>query len=404
MEKTSRGNRLHIGLYGRTNVGKSSIINKITKQDVSIVSIEKGTTTDVVYKPMELLPVGPVVFMDTAGLNDGTELGHIRAQKTLQTLDKADIIIIVSDYNGWANEEINIANNATKNSDQKLIAVITKNDIQKITPQKLKLIKKYTSNIIYTELDDTELADKFKKTLIEILPKDFYENKTITGNLVNEKDIVILVTPIDKEAPKGRLILPQVQVLRELLDKNAQTVVVKESELEDILKNLKTQPKLVITDSQVFEKVSKTVPSSISLTSFSILLANFKGDIKAFVEGAKALSKLKNQDKILFLESCTHHAIDDDIARVKIPKLLEKTTGKIFDYTYHSGCYLPKTDLGEFSLVIHCGACMTNSKEVLSRIQKFQELNIPITNYGVIIAHCLGILDRAIKPIIKTKP
>ena len=398
MENTSRGNRLHIGLYGRTNVGKSTVLNKITNQDISIVSSQKGTTTDVVYKPMELLPVGPVVFMDTAGFDDGTELAKKRTQKTLQTLDKAEVIVIISDYEGWNETEISVAQKAKELGTDSLIAIITKNDLEKISDSAIEKIKKYTENIIYTDINDFDLTSKFKELLIKVLPKDFIENKTITGDLVKEKDTVILVVPIDKEAPKGRLILPQVQVLRELLDKNAQAVVVKESELENALYNLKNKPKLVITDSQAFNKVSKTVPNDIALTSFSILLANHKGDIKTFIEGAKELDKLKDGDRILFLESCTHHAIDDDIARVKIPKLIEKKTGKKFEYSYHSGCSLPD-NIGEYSLAIHCGACMTNSKEVLSRIYTFKKANIPITNYGIIIAYCLGILERAVSPL-----
>ena len=398
MENTSRGNRLHIGLYGRTNVGKSTVLNKLTNQDVSIVSSQKGTTTDVVYKPMELLPVGPVVFMDTAGLDDGTELSKERTKKTLQTIDKADVIVIISDYEGWSETEISVAKKAKELGTNSLIAIVTKNDLKKISDKTLSKIKEYTKNIICTNITDADLTPEFKKILIKVLPKDFIENKTITGDLVKEKDTVILVVPIDKEAPKGRLILPQVQVLRELLDKNAQAVVVKESELKDALAGLKKPPKLIITDSQAFNEVSKTVPENIALTSFSILLANHKGDIETFIDGAKSLDNLKDGDRILFLESCTHHAIEDDIARVKIPKLIEKKTNKNFEYSYHSGCSLPD-DIDSYSLAIHCGACMTNQKEVLSRIYKFKEKDIPITNYGIIIAYCLGILERAVNPL-----
>lgn len=395
MEKTSRGNRLHIGFYGKTNVGKSSLINKITNQEVSIVSPQKGTTTDVVYKPMELLPIGPVVFMDTAGINDDTKLADDRTLKTLQTLDKADVIVIVSDFNGWDYNDFLIVNKAKALNTKAIISVITKNDIEKISNDKLEEIKNNSKEIIITDIYDKNFIENFKETLLKVLPKDFIENKQITSGIVKEKDIVVLVIPIDKEAPKGRLILPQVQVLRELLDKNAQTIVVKCSELKDILNNLKMPPALIITDSQAFKEVEQIVPANIPLTSFSILFANLKGDLKTFVNGASCIDKLKNNDKILFLESCTHHAIEDDIARVKIPKLLELKTGKHFKYIYHSGCSLPN-DLSEVSMVIHCGACMTNAKEVLSRILKFKKMNIPITNYGIAIAYCLDILDRSI--------
>lgn len=397
MENTSRGNRLHIGFYGKTNVGKSTLLNKITKQEISIVSEQKGTTTDVVYKPMELLPVGPVVFMDTAGVDDGTELSKKRSQKTKNTVDKADVMVIVCDYEGWDDTDFELAQKAKKMKTP-VMAIVTKNDIQKISDEKLNQIKKITQNVLLTGLEDKDLTSRFKTLLTEILPSDFIENKTITENLIKEKDIVILVVPIDKEAPKGRLILPQVQVLRELLDKNAHAIVVKETELSSALSMLKKSPKLVITDSQAFKEVSEIVPDSVPLTSFSILFANFKGDIETFINGAKTLNNLKEGAEILFLESCTHHPIEDDIARVKIPKLIEKKTGKRFKYTYHSGCSLPD-DISKYEFVIHCGACMTNRKEVLTRICKFKKANIPITNYGVIIAYCLGILERAIKPL-----
>ena len=398
MENTSRGNRIHIGFYGRTNVGKSTVLNKITKQDVSIVSEEKGTTTDVVYKPMELLPIGPVVFMDTAGIDDDTPLSKERTKKTLKTLDKADIVVIVCDYNGIDNTEIKILNKA-KELNTPVLIIRTKNDKTPTDKKEMEVLTKYSQNILITGKNDIELTQNFKEELIKILPSEFYENKTVTGDLVKEKDTVVLVVPIDKEAPKGRLILPQVQMIRELLDKNAKSVVVKESELEETINELKHPPKLVITDSQAFKKVSEIVPEEIPLTSFSILLANFKGDINIFVEGAKAIDKLKDGDKILFLESCTHHAIEDDIARVKIPKLIEKKTNKIFKYEYHSGCAMPD-NIEDYSLLIHCGACMTNGKEVLSRIYKAKKAQVPITNYGVTIAYCLGILDRAVKPVM----
>ncbi|MBQ7450587.1 [bacterium] len=397
MEKTSRGNRLHIGFYGRVNVGKSTLINKIVNQEVSIVSEQKGTTTDVVYKTMELLPIGPVVLMDTAGVDDNTSLGKKRIKKTAETLDKADIAVIICDYNGWSEAEEEIARKA-KDINTPILAVITKNDVKKVSTTNLDKVKKFTKNIIITNQNDNKLITEFKNLLIEILPEDYIKDETVTGNLVREKDIVILVIPIDKEAPKGRLILPQVQMIRELLDKNAKVVIVKENELKEVIEELNTQPKLVITDSQAFKKVSEIVPKNIMLTSFSILLANSKGDINIFLNGAKSIDRLQVNDKILFFESCTHHAIDDDIARVKIPKMLEKKTDKKFRYEYHSGCAMPE-NINEYSLIIHCGACMTNKKEVLTRINKAQSLNIPITNYGVVIAYCLGIAERAVLPL-----
>lgn len=398
MENTSRGNRLHIGFYGRTNVGKSTLINKITNQNSSIVSEQKGTTTDVVYKPMELLPIGSVVFMDTAGLDDETELGEQRIQKTLQTLMKADVAVIVCDNEGWNKFELELFEKTKSYNTEHIIAIVTNTDKKNITDEKLEEIKKYAKNVILTDLNDKNIIEKFKEELIKVLPKDFVEQKKITADLVKENDTVVLVIPIDKEAPKGRLILPQVQTIRELLDLSAKIIVVKVSELRNILEELKNPPQLVITDSQAFEEVSEIVPDNIALTSFSILFANLKGDIDTFTKGAKAVKNLQNGDKILIFESCTHHAIDDDIARVKIPKLLKAKTGIDLKFNYHSGGEMPE-NIKEYSMIIHCGACMTNSKEVLSRIMIAERLNIPITNYGIIIAYCLGILDRAISPL-----
>ncbi|MBQ3819470.1 [bacterium] len=385
--KTLKSDRLHIGIFGRTNVGKSSILNKITGQDVSIVSDMKGTTTDVVEKSMELLPIGPVTFLDTAGLDDTTQLAQKRIEKTLKILDRADIVLLVTDKEELTHYENELIDRL-KDLNIPYITIVNKYDN--------KEYKTISNTVLYTSaLYDDNFIYRLKNMLIKVLPDDFVNQPKIAGDLVPEKSTVILVVPIDKEAPKGRIILPQVQTLRDLLDSNCLCYVVKDTELEGALNNLKEKPSLVITDSQAFKKVSEIVPDEISLTSFSILFARLKGDLKAFVNGAKAIDNLNDGDKVLILESCTHHAIEDDIGTVKIPALLRKRTGKNLIIDNFSGHEFP--DIKDYKLIIHCGACMTNRREVLSRILYSSKQNIPITNYGIAISYCLGILDKAIK-------
>ncbi len=393
--KTLKSMRLHIGLFGKTNVGKSSILNRITNQDVSIVSDIAGTTTDVVEKSMELLPVGPVNFLDTAGINDVTALSSERIEKTMKVLNRTDVAVIVCDYNGIDDYEKSLIQKLNE-LDIPFIILVNKTDIQAVNDEILTELKNLSEHVILTStVSDGQLVYKFKETLVKLLPDSFVNSPQIAGDLVPEKSTVILVIPIDKEAPKGRIILPQVQTIRDLLDSNCVTVSVKESELQNALDNLKTPPALVITDSQAFKTVAEIVPDDIPLTSFSILFARLKGDLKAFAEGAKAIDTLEDGDKVLILESCTHHAIEDDIGRVKIPNLLRKKTGKDLVIENISGHDFP--DISEYKLVIHCGACMTNRREVLSRILIANQKNVPITNYGIAISYCLGILPRAIK-------
>ena len=383
--KALKSLRLQIGVFGRTNVGKSSFVNKITGQDISIVSDIAGTTTDVVEKSMELLPIGPVTFLDTAGLDDFSELGEKRIEKALKVLNRCDVAVLVTDRYEFDNCEKEII----KKFDElniKYITVINKQD------ENFENDKNF---LVTSMIKDTAIVDKFKKELIKILPDDFINSPKIAGDLVSEKSTVILVIPIDKEAPKGRIILPQVQTLRDLLDSNCITLCVKESELKDAINNLKEPPSLVVTDSQAFKTVAEIVPENIPLTSFSILFARLKGDLSEFIKGANAIKNLKDGSKILFLESCTHHAIDDDIARVKIPKLLKKTTNKELICEYFTGHDFP--NVSGYDLIIHCGACMTNRKEILSRIMIANSHNVPITNYGIVISYCLGILERATK-------
>lgn len=391
--KSLKSMRLHIGVFGRTNVGKSSLLNKITNQEVSIVSDIAGTTTDVVEKSMELLPVGPVTFLDTAGLDDETELSIQRIEKTMKVVNRIDVAVVVCDFNGIGKFENDLIEKFKELKIPYLI-VVNKCDL---APKSFHIdLKSELSNIIYTSVKkDEKIVFKFKEALVNLLPEDFVNSPKIVGDLVPAKSTVILVIPIDKEAPKGRIILPQVQTLRDLLDNNCLSYVVKESELKDALDNLKTPPALVVTDSQAFKKVSEIVPENVFLTSFSILFARLKGDLDEFVNGARAIENLKDGDMVLILESCTHHAIEDDIGRVKIPNLLRKKTGKNLVIHNYAGHDFP--DIKDYKLIIHCGACMTNRREVLSRVLIANQNNVPITNYGVVISYCLGILPRAIK-------
>lgn len=393
--KTLKSMRLHIGIFGKTNVGKSSLLNRITNQDVSIVSNIAGTTTDVVEKTMELLPIGPVNFLDTAGINDSTALSSERIEKTMKIINRTDVAIVVCDYNGIDDYERNLIEQFNELKIPFMI-FINKTDEKYPSDSIIEDLKNYTEHILLSSVKTDDLiVFKIKELLVKLLPEDFVNSPKIVGDLIPQGSTVILVIPIDKEAPKGRIILPQVQTLRDLLDNNCVSVVVKESELKSSMDNLKIAPSLVVTDSQAFKNVSEIVPENIPLTSFSILFARLKGDLNAFSQGAKSIEKLQDGDRVLILESCTHHAIEDDIGRVKIPNLLRKKTGKNLIIDNIAGHDFP--DISKYKLIIHCGACMTNRREVLSRILLASENNVPITNYGICISYCLGILPRALK-------
>lgn len=396
--KTLKSMRLHIGIFGRTNTGKSSLLNKITSQNISIVSEIAGTTTDVVEKSMELLPVGPVTFLDTAGIDDTTALGEKRLEKTMSVINRTDVAVVMCDFDGIGGFEKDLIK---KFEELKIpyLVVVNKIDENPLSDEKFEEILKLVhdgARILKTSVKtDKDIVFRFKDALVKLLPEDFVNPPKIAGDLIPPKSTVILVIPVDKEAPKGRIILPQVQTLRDLLDSDCLIYVVKDSELKEALDNLKIPPALVITDSQAFKKVSEIVPENIPLTSFSILFARLKGDLGAFAEGAKAIENLKDNDRVLILESCTHHAIEDDIGRVKIPALLRQKTGKNLVIENFAGHDFP--DISNYALVIHCGACMTNRREVLSRILIAQEKHVPITNYGIAISYCLGILPRAVE-------
>lgn len=401
MQNTPRGMRLHIGIFGKRNVGKSNILNALTKQNISIVSDVAGTTTDPVEKAMELLPLGPVLFVDTAGVDDEGKLGEMRIQKTFKMFDRIDLAVIVSDQSGWSSFEKELYEEF-KERKVPIVAVINKSDLDQISSEKFEEIKSLDLEYVITSAQTGFGIDDLKQKLIKLTPEDFINTPAIVADLVPPGEMAILVVPIDLEAPKGRLILPQVQTIRDLLDNDSMIMVVKERELKEALGRLNKPPALVITDSQAFLKVSADVPKNIKLTSFSILFARFKGELNEFVRGATAIENLKPNDKVLICESCTHHAIGDDIGRVKIPRWLTQYAGGKLEFVHYAGHDFPE-NIKDYSLIVHCGACMTNRKEILSRVIKAKQAEVPITNYGLAIAYSLGIFERALEPFPMAK-
>ena len=391
MYDTPKANRLHITILGKRNVGKSSLINTITNQPLSVVSETPGTTTDPVSKAMELLPIGPVVFVDTAGIDDTGDLGELRIEKTKLALEKTDLAILAfnaTDVDISCEKELY---NTLKQRKIPTIGVINKIDLGK---ENINVFKnEFSIPFVEVSAKDNLNIIKFKQSIIDNAPIDF-EMPTIVGDIVKPQDKVILVAPQDIQAPKGRLILPQVQVIRDLLDNDCMALTIKDTELSDLLDSLNCKPSLIITDSQVFKKVNEIIPSDIRLTSFSILLARYKGDLKTFVNGASVIDDLKPGDNILIAEACTHHPKDGDIAREKLPKLLEKKAGGKVNVTNITGVDFPK-DLSKYKLIIQCGSCMFTRRQLLSRLEHVKAQNIPITNFGVALAKLNGILNRA---------
>lgn len=399
MYNTPKSNRLHISIFGKRNAGKSSLINALTNQSLSVVSEIPGTTTDPVSKSMELLPLGPIVLIDTAGLDDSGLLGELRIEKTLKVIEKTDLGVLV--FDACSND---LKNELTWYADLEKKKIPTIGVINKIDlcNDNCKLIKS-NFNIPFVEMSAKEKINisGLKKLLIENAPIDF-EMPTILGDIVNPKDKVVLVAPQDIQAPKGRLILPQVQIIRDILDNDALALTVKDTELLDILDSLKDEPSLIITDSQMFRKVNELIPEHLKLTSFSILMARYKGDLDLFIKGAKVINSLKPNDKILIAESCTHHALKGDIAREKLPLLLEKKVGGKLNIVNITGVDFPD-NLSEYKLIIHCGACMFTRRQLLSRLEHVKEQNIPITNFGVALAELNGILDRSCNFLLNSK-
>ena len=395
LNETPRGSRLHIAIFGRRNAGKSSLINALTNQNVAIVSDVPGTTTDPVYKSMEILPLGPVVLIDTAGIDDVGDLGALRIQKTLAVVAKTDLLLLVIDpVHGIGTYEEDIVVKAQQGG-VPVVGVLNKMDIyHHVQPDAIG--GKLDLPIIPVSALTGQGIDRLKIAMIGNAPKDWTQ-PTILGDLITPGDVVVLVTPIDLAAPKGRLILPQVQTIRDILDNDAITLVVKERELKAALTALKDKPKLVVTDSQAFLKVAADTPKEVLMTSFSILFARYKGNLHALTQGAMAIEGLAPGDKVLVAEACTHHRVEDDIGTVKIPRWLRQLVGGPLDFTWVSGLELP-SDLTSYKLIVHCGACMINRKEMLHRLMTAQTAGVPIVNYGVLIAHVLGILERALQP------
>jgi [FeFe] hydrogenase H-cluster maturation GTPase HydF len=397
MTETPRGNRVHIAIFGRTNAGKSSLINRITNQKISLVSDVKGTTTDPVYKAMELLPIGPVVFIDTAGIDDVSLIGTLRIEKTVEVLDKMDIaIFVVSAETILEDETLSYEQKwieKIKDKKKPFVAVLNKIDIiddkENFKNKIVKAEKKLGLNFIQISSENGLNIDILKKEIVEKSPK-FIEGEVLIGDKIKAGDKILLVAPQDIQAPKGRLILPQVQVLRDILDFGGIPVMVTLDQLDEALKIFDGKPDLVITDSQVFKNVDEKLDRRVPLTSFSIIMARSKGDLKTLYTGAKRINDLKSGDKVLIAEACTHHQLKGDIAREKIPMLLKKKIpGLIIENS--SGKDFPK-NLESYSLVIHCGSCMLNRAETMSRIEKCEY----ITNFGLIIAELNGILDRVV--------
>jgi [FeFe] hydrogenase H-cluster maturation GTPase HydF len=387
-----KGQRLHIALFGRRNAGKSSLINALTGQELAIVSDVPGTTTDPVIKAMEILPLGPVVVIDTAGIDDVGKLGELRKKKSYEVLSKTDLILLVIDPNmGFGEFEEEVIKRAEEYNTP-IIYVINKIDLY---PQAKN--GDFPEPKVFVSALTGEGIDELKQAIIKYAPKD-WALPTIVGDLINPGDVVICVVPVDKAAPKGRLILPQQMVIRDIIDNEAIALVVKERELAYAFEQLKVKPSLVITDASVYTKVSADTPPDIRLTSFSILFARYKGDLQTLVEGVLAIKNLKPGDKVLIAEACTHHPVEDDIGRVKIPRWLRAQVGQDLQIEVKAGGGPLPENLQEYKLIVHCGACMLNRKEMLSRIMQAKRAGVPIVNYGVILAHMHGILKRALSP------
>lgn len=397
--------RMHIAFFGRSNAGKSSLINAVTGQETAIVSEVRGTTTDPVYKAMEILPIGPCVLIDTAGLDDIGELGQLRVQKTMEVLHKTDIAVYIVDGSVGISEFDTALLEKIREKKIPVIIAWNKADVAESDDDDVReFAKKSGAELVRVSAKTKEGVEDLKKAISQAVP-DGEDKFRIVGDLIRPGDFVVLVTPIDKAAPKGRLILPQQQTIRDILECDAVAIVSKEHELRETLAGFAKKPRLVITDSQVFLKVAADTPKDIMLTSFSILFARFKGDLTAFVKGVRALEKIQDGDRILIAEGCTHHQQSDDIGRVKIPRWIRQITGKKPEFVFASGSSFiddaaseENKRIEEYKLIVHCGGCMLNRAEMLHRIGYAQQHGVPVTNYGIMIAYIQGILGRVLEP------
>ncbi|MBF0478421.1 MAG: [FeFe] hydrogenase H-cluster maturation GTPase HydF [Candidatus Omnitrophica bacterium] len=400
---TPKSLRLQIGIFGRTNVGKSSFLNLAAGQDVAITSSVPGTTTDVVEKTMELLPIGPVVFLDTAGLDDTSVLSGERIRKTKKIFGRADVMVLLVEPNVWTGFEDDICEQA-KVHQTPLVVVINKADQAEPTEVFLNAVRELTPQVMTCVSIDLSRRDyflnQFKQILIKVCPEDFLQPLSLIGDLVPAGGLAVLVVPIDLAAPKGRLILPQVQTIRDALDNDAAVLVVKEREYRAVLDNLKKLPDVVICDSQVVQKMVADTPKNIKCTTFSIIFARFKGELNELVKGAQMIDRLKDGDKVLIAEACSHHAVEDDIGRVKIPRWLRQYTGADLVIDVCAGRDYPE-NLAQYKLIIHCGACMLTRREMLARMHYAGNQKVAVTNYGVCISMLQGVLNRVLEPFLK---
>ena len=397
MNQTPSSERVHIGLFGKRNAGKSSVINAVTNQDIAIVSAVRGTTTDPVYKSMELLPLGPVMLIDTPGLDDEGELGALRVLKGLDVLRKTDIALLIVDGTAGMSPEDERLEEELKKRGLPYLVVFNKWDLvqEKSAGEENSGAEPEDERHIRVSARTGEGIQELKERLARMVPAG--KEKRLVGDLLEPQDLVVLVVPIDKAAPKGRLILPQQQTIRDVLESGAVSVVVSEKELKETLKKLGTKPKLVITDSQVFGLVDRDTPEDILLTSFSILFARYKGNLAQAVRGAGALESLRDGDKILISEGCTHHRQCDDIGTVKLPRWIENYTGKKPEFVFTSGTGFER-NLKEYHMIVHCGGCMLNEQEMQYRLKMAENQGVPMTNYGILIAYMKGILERSLQP------
>ena len=398
MNQTPSSERVHIGFFGRRNAGKSSVLNAVTGQDLAVVSDVKGTTTDPVQKSMELLPLGPVVVIDTPGIDDEGELGALRVKKSYQVLNKSDAAVLVVDASlGLCEEDFAFIEHIQKKQIPYAVA-FNKSDLAPSASlaKDLQYLKEHQIDFVSVSTADLSGIDTLKEK-IATLAKTEDTKLRIVADLIHPSDFVVLVVPIDKAAPKGRLILPQQQTIRDILEADATAIVVKEYELRDTLAHLGKKPRLVITDSQVFAKVSADTPADIMLTSFSILFARYKGNLPALIKGVTALEQIEDGDKILVSEGCTHHRQCDDIGSVKLPRWIRQYTGKEPEFVFSSGTEFP-ADLSPYKMIVHCGGCMLNEREMKYRLACAKDQNIPMTNYGILFAYIQGILKRSVEP------
>jgi [FeFe] hydrogenase H-cluster maturation GTPase HydF len=398
-----RESKPHIGIYGRRNNGKSSLINCLSGQDIAIVSDHAGTTTDPVKKSFEITGFGPVILVDTAGIDDSGDLGEKRVERTLRTLEIIDLALLVVTNNTWGESEEELVRKFNEN-DLPFIVIHSKSDLEEPSAEFRKKVSASTgTNVFEFSAVDKRNYEDLITLISSTIPEHSYNTPALLGDLINYGDIVLLITPIDIEAPAGRLILPQVQAIRDILDNDAVAIILKETEVDSFLKKTGIRPALAVTDSQVFNKADASIPRDIPLTSFSIMLARFKGDFERYLKGTSRISELKDGDRVLLLESCTHHVACDDIGRVKIPRWISNFTGKNIEYDVVAGLDKLPRAVTDYALIIQCGGCMITRRQLHNRLHAAIKAGVPVTNYGMAIAYTQGIFNRAVAPFVKDK-